>query len=94
MLPRLSSSWLNSDQERWLCQPVPAALILRVFDGISRLKKAGDWLLSSDPMAMGRTETRPPRMILASSDGVDCKYKGLEEETLVTSSNPISQVLW
>jgi hypothetical protein len=33
-------------------------------------------------------------MVLASSDGVDCKYKGLEEETLVTSSNPVSQVLW
>jgi hypothetical protein len=65
-----------------------------VFDGIPRLKKAEEWLLFSDPMAIGRTETRPPGMVLASSDGVDCKYKGLEEETLVTSSNPVSQVLW
>ncbi len=26
--------------------------------------------------------------------GVDSKNEGLEEETLVTSSNPVSQVLW
>jgi hypothetical protein len=35
-----------------------------------------------------------PDVFLPVQMGVDSKNEGLEEETLVTSSNPISQVLW
>ena len=77
-----------------LRQPVAAALILRGFDGISRLKKGDHWLLFSDPVAVDRKTAQFVRMVIARSDGVDCKNEGLEEETLVTSSNPFSQVLW
>jgi len=48
------------------------------------------------PIAADRKAAQFAQMIIASSDSdnVDCKNEGLEEETLVTSSNPFSQVLW
>ena len=77
-----------------LRQLVAVALILRGFDGISRLKNGDHWLLFSDPDRGGQKGNAVRPDGYCSLRWVDCKNEGLEEETLVTSSNPFSQVLW
>ncbi len=55
------------------------------------MKKPTGWLLFSDPPNGRREGKSQPE---GSNRVGHRKNEGLEEETLVTSSNPISQVLW
>ena len=60
--------------------------------GSSCRKKAIGWLLFSVPAEWSGPLEQPAKRSVTRSSPL--KNEGLEEETLVTSSNPFSQVLW
>jgi hypothetical protein len=62
---------------------------LRAFGEDGSRKKAIGWLLSS--VLLKGVGQQPGA---SGTFAVTAKQKGLEEETLVTSSNPVSQVMW
>ena len=75
---------------QWPVRPVEIILECLMGYGVGRKRLAGYSLVTSEKR--GESGANQPSM--ARDLARHRKTIGLEEETLVTSSNPVSQVLW